>query len=98
MRITVKTGNADKPGPDITDNLLSSTESLIARGKSALFGSVDAYQHTVLMPLQTLFKTGQIAEIQDNQYGESYRTKVEGVTIEIDENGIDIKLDMERPA
>jgi len=97
MRITVKTGTADKPAPDITDSLLSSTESMLARGKSELFGSVDAYNHGVSMPLQNMINTGDLGEVIDYQYGESYRGKVEAVAINISQTSIDIKIDLERP-
>lgn len=96
MRITLKTGNGDKPAPDITDPLLSSTDSMIARGKAELYGSVDAYQQGVNMPLQSLVTTGEIGEIVDSKYGETYRARVESVAIDITESGIDLKIDLER--
>ena len=98
MRITVKTGTEDKPAPDITDSLLSSTESMLARGKTELFGAADAYRHGVSMPLQSMINTGEIGEIHDYKYGESYRGKVEGVSIDIAPAGINITIDVERPA
>lgn len=97
MRITVKTGNADKPAPDITDSLLGSTESMIARAKSELYGSVDAYMHSVSMPLQNMINTGELGEVIDSQYGETHRGKVNGVSIDIGETSIDLRVDMERP-
>lgn len=97
MRITVKTGTADKPAPDITDDLLSSTESMIARGKAELYGSVDAYRHGISMPLQNMINTGELGEVIDTKYGETHRGKVEAVAIEITAQSIDIKIDLERP-
>jgi len=96
MRITVKTGKADKPAPDITDSLLSGAASMIARGTSELRGSVDAYSHAVSMPLQNMINTGDIGKVIDYQYGEKYKGKVEAVAIDITQTGIDIKIDLER--
>jgi len=97
MRITVKTGAGDKPAPELTDSLLSSTASMIARGKSELYGSVDAYKHSLSMPLQNMINTGEIGEVIDYQYGESYIGKVESVAIDISPTDIDINIDVERP-
>ena len=97
MRITVKTGTADKPAPDIDDSLLSSTDSMIARGKSELYGSVDAYAHAVTMPMQNMINTGELGEVIDYQYGETHRGKVESVSIDITPAGININIDLERP-
>lgn len=97
MRITVTTGAGDKPAPDITEPLLSSTESMLARGKSELFGSVDAYTHAVSMPLQDIINTGEIGDVHDSQYGDIFRGKVDGVAINIGEASIDLTIDIERP-
>lgn len=98
MRITVKTGAADRPAPDITDALLSSTESKLERGKAELYGAVDSYISTVALPLQTMMNTGKLVEIHDYQYGTQYTGKIEGIAIDISPQNIEIKIDVERPA
>jgi len=105
MRITVTKKNiyipfldqGDRPAPDITDDLLSSTMVMVARGASVLFGSTDAYLHSVSMPLQNMINTGELGKIQDFQFGEEFIGKVEAVSIDISSVSIDIKLDIERP-
>lgn len=99
MRITVKTGDASSQAADITDEMLSSAESMLARGKAFLFSSSDAYLQSVSMPLQNMISTGQIGSVSDNQFGTKYTGKVTGVSIDIDgssqQPSIDLKIDVE---
>lgn len=101
MRITVKTGAGQSPAPDITDDLLSSQEAMIARGKAFLFASIDARQQTISMPLQSMINTGEVGSVTDNEYDKKYIGKVTGVSIDIDgssdEPSIDLKVDIEVP-
>lgn len=99
MRIKVIKGSiGDKPAPDITDKLLSSTESGLARGHSYLNGIVDAYQHNVFMPMVNMIETGIIAEVVDSDYGEVHIGKVESVRIDISGTGVNMTISVERPA
>ena len=103
MRATIKLkGVADlSPAPDVTDELLSSTESFIARGESVLFGSADAYINTISVPLQLMMNTGELVKIQDNEYGKEFVGKITGVKIDINSaeigGEIDITIDVELP-
>lgn len=97
MRITVKTGAADKIAQEITDELLTTIDAQRERGRSYLYGQADAYLNTLAMPLKTMAETGQLAEIHDLAHGEAYRGKVTSISISVVGARIDQRIDVERP-
>lgn len=79
MEITVKRTPADKPGPDITDPLLSDIRAALARGRAEL----DSGEGLQTVRLGAVFRSGvragQIIEVHDSAQGRSYRAVVTGV-------------------
>lgn len=98
MRITVKTGAANKFAPDVTDDLLTTTEAALERGKMELYSQVDAYLTTLNLPMTTLIETGELVEVHNLQTNEVYRGLVTSVSINITELDISQTVELERPA
>lgn len=98
MRITVKTGAANKKAPDITDELLTTTEAALERGRTELYNEMNAYLTTLQLPFKQLMPTGSLCEVHNLANNEVYRGKITSISIAISENGIDQRIEVEHPA
>lgn len=78
--IIVQRGLGDKPGPDISDPLLSTVPAAIARGTYEIDSAISVYIVSQRSGFRVGVKLGELVEIHDALQGISWRGRIVGIT------------------
>lgn len=99
--IVVQRYAGDRDGGVITDGLLSTDEAKVARGRSEMDANAQPMQeHNMEVVHRPGIRPGQLAEVQDQDQGETYRAKVTSVRYHFvggDDPSISIEVGLIRP-
>ena len=80
MDILVIRNGGDIQGPDILEPLLADTAAGVARGRIAIDAASARAEETLDVYMRPGIQLGDLIEVHDALYGESWRGKVSGIT------------------
>lgn len=103
MQITVSRPPADRQGPDIIDELLTSDQVAIARGRREVdYNSTDRIEESCQCPKHAYMPAGSLARVTEASGQWPGKVRYWSLTLTIDESGerytADTRLTIEREA
>jgi hypothetical protein len=93
---TVQRDGGGRPGPDISDPLLSTLPAILARGRVELDGYEDLQEYTMDVRYRAGVEIGQLVKIVDDSSSDGWIGLVKGLSYTRGRTGVDLRLTLLR--